>query len=359
MRIALVKWIAIAIGMLALAATAALAWLYVDAHCDRGEWFERRHGELAAVDVARLESGDGIVAERVQLTSTSGLETTIRIVRPAGQTGPLTTLMLLGGHRTGADAVELFDDVVPALTRVRGRRALFALTNGNADLAAIGLGLVLRVACLEVLAQQVDEVALHLAAQLLRARPLGAEPRVMEALDRDPVGVQLLVPRRRVPVDQVPEPAVVIRVRVRGDHRVQPDLVELRVLLLPLEQVVPVELPVHEVRRALARLLPGALVAPVDHQVMPLGRDHEHADALPHVDEVELEERLAAQIRAVDPPRRPAGVDAHPVRLRILLEDLHPVPPEEVGEVVQTDGVDGDDVVPPWGAAWWGHLQRL
>jgi len=92
---------------------------------------------------------------------------------------------------------------------------------------------------------------------------------------------------------------------------------------------------------------------------MPLGRDHEHAVALPHVDEVELEERLAAQIRAVDPPRRAAGVHPHPVRLGILLEHLHPVPPEEVGEVVQADGVGGDDVVPPLRTGGWGHLQRV
>jgi len=111
MRTGLFKWIAIAIGVPALAATAGAAWLYVDAHRERGEWFERRHGELDRVDVVRLASGEGLVAERVQLGSTSGLETTIRVVRPAGQTGPLTTLMLLGGHRTGADAVDLFDDV--------------------------------------------------------------------------------------------------------------------------------------------------------------------------------------------------------------------------------------------------------
>jgi putative hydrolase of the HAD superfamily len=36
--------------------------------------------------------------------------------------------------------VELFDDVLPALDRLAGRYELIAVTNGNADLAAIGLG---------------------------------------------------------------------------------------------------------------------------------------------------------------------------------------------------------------------------
>jgi putative hydrolase of the HAD superfamily len=36
--------------------------------------------------------------------------------------------------------VTLFDDVVPALERLHGRFRLFAASNGNADLAAIGIG---------------------------------------------------------------------------------------------------------------------------------------------------------------------------------------------------------------------------
>jgi putative hydrolase of the HAD superfamily len=36
--------------------------------------------------------------------------------------------------------VQLYDDVLPTLARLRGRVRLFALSNGNADLVAIGLG---------------------------------------------------------------------------------------------------------------------------------------------------------------------------------------------------------------------------
>jgi putative hydrolase of the HAD superfamily len=36
--------------------------------------------------------------------------------------------------------VTLYEDVLPALDRLRGRFRLFAISNGNADLAAIGLG---------------------------------------------------------------------------------------------------------------------------------------------------------------------------------------------------------------------------
>jgi putative hydrolase of the HAD superfamily len=41
--------------------------------------------------------------------------------------------------------VQVFSDVAPALTRLRGRYALASLSNGNADLARIGLGQVFTV----------------------------------------------------------------------------------------------------------------------------------------------------------------------------------------------------------------------
>ena len=63
------------------------------------------------------------------------------------------------------NAVELFPDVVPALARLRPRYALASLSNGNADVARIGLG--------------------HLFAVSLNARQIGTakpHPRCFERL---------------------------------------------------------------------------------------------------------------------------------------------------------------------------------
>jgi len=70
-------------------------------------------------------------------------ETFIRLAADAGYPEAMAD-EALAVFQAARNDVELFDDVVPALTRVRERRALFALTNGNADLAAIGLAEMFR-----------------------------------------------------------------------------------------------------------------------------------------------------------------------------------------------------------------------
>ena len=101
----------LAVAALLLLALGGLAWLYADAQRDRGDWFAERHGRLAGSAREELASAPALVASRVRLESTSGLAVTLRVLRPRDATGALPVLMLLGGHRTGADAVELFDDV--------------------------------------------------------------------------------------------------------------------------------------------------------------------------------------------------------------------------------------------------------
>lgn len=87
-----------------------LAWLRWDAGRSREEWFEARKGALVAADVRPLAAHREVVATRVRLQSDSGLAVDVRTVRPVAERAPVAVLLILGGHRTGRDAVELIDD---------------------------------------------------------------------------------------------------------------------------------------------------------------------------------------------------------------------------------------------------------
>lgn len=104
---------------LALLVSAALAWLRFDAGQPREEWFAERRGQVRSVDIERLETGEGQAAKSVRLTSDSELEVYLRVIRDADGSKPLPVLLVLGGHRTGSAAVELFGEV--------GERAVVAL----------------------------------------------------------------------------------------------------------------------------------------------------------------------------------------------------------------------------------------
>lgn len=107
----LVRAAGFAVAALLLLALGSLLWLYVDAQRDRLPDMRERQGQLASVERERLPAAPALIATRVRLESTSGLGITLRVLRPRDAAGPLPVLMLLGGHRTGAEAVELFDDV--------------------------------------------------------------------------------------------------------------------------------------------------------------------------------------------------------------------------------------------------------
>lgn len=109
-------------GTLALLAAAvlALAWLRWDAGRGREAWFDERSGRLASArvaDSAHIAQGE-LLAESVVLRANTGLEARFRVIRRE-EAGPRPVLVLLGGHRTGSDAIELFDDI--------GERAVVAL----------------------------------------------------------------------------------------------------------------------------------------------------------------------------------------------------------------------------------------
>lgn len=94
----------------------SLTWLRWESGRPRDDWFRERQGQIQAVATEVSATGHGQRSESVQLTSTSGLEVRFRVVRDAETDDPLPVLVVLGGHRTGSDAVDLFGDV--------GRRAV-------------------------------------------------------------------------------------------------------------------------------------------------------------------------------------------------------------------------------------------
>ena len=102
-----------------LALIAALAWLRWDAEQPREQWFAQRHGQMVSAAVEGIDAGEKQEAAAVSIASDSGLAVDVRVIRDATAEEPLPVLVVLGGHRTGSAAVELFGDV--------GDRAVVAL----------------------------------------------------------------------------------------------------------------------------------------------------------------------------------------------------------------------------------------
>ncbi len=101
-----------------LVVTAGLTWLRWESHQPRDEWFEQRRGEIEQLDDQVSVTADGQLSSFLTLTSNTGLRFSFRVIRqPVDR--PLPVFLVLGGHRTGSDAVELFGNV--------GERAVVAL----------------------------------------------------------------------------------------------------------------------------------------------------------------------------------------------------------------------------------------
>jgi len=96
-----------------------LAWLRWEAGRPQVDRFRERHGTLAEIFVAESITRDGQASEFITLRSDSGLAVSLRTIRDASNHDRLPVLVVLGGHRTGSDAVELFGHV--------GNRAVVAL----------------------------------------------------------------------------------------------------------------------------------------------------------------------------------------------------------------------------------------
>lgn len=113
------KRVACVLAAFVVATVMLLTWLRWDGSRPRDDWWEARQGSLTGVTVERLPAEGNTLATAVRLRSDTGLEVGLRALRPAQSAGPLPVMIILGGHRTGRDAVELIGDV--------GDRAVVAL----------------------------------------------------------------------------------------------------------------------------------------------------------------------------------------------------------------------------------------
>ena len=104
-------------AILIMAAT--LAWLQRDAHRPLDAYFADRHGELVDVSVTEASHSGDQDSQFLTLRSDSGLHVSMRAIFRPDATIPLPVLIVLGGHRTGSDAVDLFGSV--------GEKAVVAL----------------------------------------------------------------------------------------------------------------------------------------------------------------------------------------------------------------------------------------
>ncbi len=89
----------------------SLIWLRWESSRPRDDWFSERHGRIETVATEESITEYGQLAESVQLISDSGLQVSFRTIRDVETDAPLPVIMILGGHRTGSDAVELFGDI--------------------------------------------------------------------------------------------------------------------------------------------------------------------------------------------------------------------------------------------------------
>lgn len=86
-------------------------WLRWDASRPRDGYFDERHSRLVQATADPAATPFGQLTERVLLESDSGLRVSIRTIRDREVSRPMPVLLVLGGHRTGSDAVDLFGNV--------------------------------------------------------------------------------------------------------------------------------------------------------------------------------------------------------------------------------------------------------
>ncbi|MEE3235917.1 MAG: hypothetical protein VX236_01225 [Pseudomonadota bacterium] len=100
-------------GLVPLVAMAivSLVWLIIDSSLPLEDYFKVRHADLENVRGDAIIDGNGQLSRLATATSTSGLSVLFRLIRPAEPTTQLPVIIILGGHRTGSDAVELFGNV--------------------------------------------------------------------------------------------------------------------------------------------------------------------------------------------------------------------------------------------------------
>lgn len=106
----LLRRLALLSGLAAVGGVVAVLWLLHDAYRDRSEELYERVGDVARVQRSPVETGGDYVGEAVRIESTTGLGVDLRLLRPRGDGLARPAAIILGGHRTGRDAVELIGD---------------------------------------------------------------------------------------------------------------------------------------------------------------------------------------------------------------------------------------------------------
>jgi dienelactone hydrolase len=92
--------------LVAMFAAGAL-WLWSEPKPDTAAFLERR-GRIAAVEMeAEIREPAGFLSQNVHLLGESGMRVDLTVLRPGGAEEPLPLFILVGGHRTGRDAVRL------------------------------------------------------------------------------------------------------------------------------------------------------------------------------------------------------------------------------------------------------------
>ncbi len=94
-------------GLLLLGLLTAAGWLALQAWPKHG-YFAARRATLGSFEAepVRTETG-GFVSQAVRVRGTNGLTVALRVLRPADDTVRRPLVVILGGHRTGRDAVDL------------------------------------------------------------------------------------------------------------------------------------------------------------------------------------------------------------------------------------------------------------
>ncbi len=88
-----------------------LVWLRWDAYRPRSDYFDERQGEIISVAITESRTPHGQKSEFVYVGSDSGLNVRFRVIRDDSTDAQLPVMIVLGGQRTGSDAVDLFGDV--------------------------------------------------------------------------------------------------------------------------------------------------------------------------------------------------------------------------------------------------------
>jgi len=106
------RWLPTVIAVAVVIAAACL-WLFDHLRSQEAQ-FIRRRGKVASVQVTPGDApGGAFLSAAVRITANTGLSVDFRMLRPAGPTQPLPLVLILGGHETGRDAVDLVGDPGP------------------------------------------------------------------------------------------------------------------------------------------------------------------------------------------------------------------------------------------------------